>query len=167
MRAPLVTIPLLALLVIFQSAVVSRMPLLHGQADVVLLVIIAWSLQERVKTAWPESLAGGLMTGFVSAYSVFIPVSSYLAISALARAFRRRIWQMPVLVMLLLTLFGTLLSHGLAALVLLLSGTPLPWGEALRVVTLPSLILNLLLAAPIYALARDLAEWLYPDVVQL
>ncbi|RME07371.1 MAG: hypothetical protein D6803_04150 [Anaerolineae bacterium] len=167
MRVRLVTIPLLALLVVFESAVLSRMPLLHGTADVVLLFIIAWSLQERVQTAWPENLAGGMMMGFISAYNVLIPLLAYLAVGALARYARRRVWQLTIVMMFALTFIGTLLLHSLAAATRIVGGTPLPLGEAFRVVTLPALVLNLLLAAPVYALVRDLADWLLPEEVEI
>jgi hypothetical protein len=32
---------------------------------------------------------------------------------------------------------------------------------------LPSIILNLLLAIPVYALVKDLSEWLYPEEIDL
>jgi len=163
----LVAFPFFSLLVILQTAVISRLPLLHGSADVVLLVVIAWSLQERVKSAWQWSLLGGVMTGFVSAFSIYIPVIGYLAISAFARMLRRRIWKMPVLAMFVVTLLGTVFYHLLMALTLSITGTSIPWLEAFQVVTLPSLLLNLLLAVPIYALMRDMAEWLYPEDIQL
>jgi hypothetical protein len=35
------------------------------------------------------------------------------------------------------------------------------------VITLPSLILNLLLAIPAYALFTDLAKWLYPEPLEV
>jgi hypothetical protein len=61
------------------------------------------------------------------------------------------------------TLLGTLLLHILSFAVLVLGGTPLQPLEVLRVVTLPSLILNIALAVPAFALMRDLASWVYPD----
>lgn len=167
MRVRLVTLPLLTLLVVFEAAVLSRMPLLHGRADVVLLFIIAWSLQDRVQTAWPENLAGGMMMGFISAYNMLIPLLSYLAVGALARYIRRRVWQLTIVMMFALTLIGTLLLHSLAAVTRIVGGTPLPLVEAFRVVTLPALVLNLLLAAPVYALVRDLADWLLPEEVEI
>jgi hypothetical protein len=48
----LIAIPILIILVILQSAIVSLVPLLHGIADIVLLAILAWAVQDRVTSAW-------------------------------------------------------------------------------------------------------------------
>ena len=165
MLSTIIAIPIFCLLVIFQSAIVSRMPLLQGTADLVLLVIIAWALQERVQTAWQWGLLGGLMIGFVSALNVAIPLVSYLSITGLALIIKRRIWQIPILAMLFLTFLGTILNHFLSALSISLSGTSLPWFETLQLITLPSLFLNLLLAIPIFAIMRDFANWMYPEEI--
>jgi hypothetical protein len=47
--------------------------------------------------------------------------------------------------------------------VLSLSGINLPAGDVLGVLTLPSVLLNMLLAIPVYAVMRDLARWVYPS----
>jgi len=56
------------------------------------------------------------------------------------------------------TLFMQLMSFG----VLNLLGTPLRLSDVLSSIVLPSLLLNLLFAIPIYAFMRDLARWVYP-----
>jgi len=163
----LVALPVFLLLAILQSTIVSNMPLLNGYADIVLLVIIAWALQERVKSAWQWSILGGLIIGFVSAMNVVIPLVSYISITALALIIRRRIWQIPILAMFGVTLVGTLFSHTLSALTISISGTDLPWLDTLQLITLPSLFLNILLAAPVYAVVRDFANWLHPEEIQI
>ena len=160
-------IPLFILLGIFQSAVVSRLPLLHGTADLILLVVIAWALQERVRTAWQWALIAGLVVGYISALNVIIPVAGYLLITALALLLRQRIWQIPVLAMLAVTFAGTLFVNIITALFLSIIGTPLPLFETLNLIILPSTILNLLLSIPVYALVKDFAEWLYPEEIDL
>jgi hypothetical protein len=40
--------------------IASRIPLLHGSADLILLALVAWALQKRVNTAWQWALIGGL-----------------------------------------------------------------------------------------------------------
>lgn len=163
----LVALPIFSMLVIFQSTIVSRFPLLQGSADLVLLVIIAWALQEQVNSAWSWALLGGLMVGFASALSIFIPLGVYLTTTALALMVKRRIWQIPILAMFAVTLIGTLLSHLATALTISISGTSLPWLDVLRLITLPSLLLNILLAAPVFAIVRDFADWLHPEEIEI
>lgn len=161
--ATLLAFPLLGLLVMLQSVVVSRLPLLHGSADIVMLAITAWALHQRVNTAWQWSLIAGLMVCFVSALPLFIPLWGYLFVTVFARILRRRVWETPILSMLLATFVGTLIMHGLSMAALRFQGTPFAWGETLNQITLPSALLNLLFALPVYALVNDLANQLFPD----
>lgn len=163
----LLAIPLFGLLAIFQSAVVSRLPLLHGTADLLLMVVIAWALQERVRTAWQWALIAGLIIGYISALSIVIPVIGYLVVTGLALLLRQRIWQVPILAMLAVTFVGTLFINVITALFLSIMGTPLPLLDTLNLIILPGVILNLLLAIPIYALVKDLSEWLYPEEIKI
>ena len=163
----LLAIPILSLLTILQSAVVTRLPLLQGFPDLILLVLIAWALQERVQTAWLWSLFGGLCIGFVSSIPLAIPVISYLLITAIALIIRHRIWENPILAMFLVTFVGSLLSQSIEMGVISISGTPIPWIDSLKLILLPSLLLNLALAAPIYAVVKDFAEWLYPEEIKI
>lgn len=163
----LLAIPLFGILAIFQSAVVSRLPLLYGTADLLLIVVIAWALQERVRTAWQWALIAGVIIGYASALSFAIPIIGYLLVTGLALLLRQRIWQVPILAMLGVTFVGTLFINALTALYLSITGTPLPLLETLNLIILPSVILNLLLAIPIYALVKDLSEWLYPEEIEI
>jgi hypothetical protein len=163
----LLALPLFGILAIFQSAVVSRLPLLHGTADLILLVVIAWALQERVRTAWQWAVIAGVIVGYISALNIVIPILAYFLVTGLALLLRQRVWQVPVLAMLAVTFVGSLLIYGLTALVLSISGTPLPLIDTLYLIILPSTILNLLLSIPIYALVKDLSEWLYPEEIDI
>ncbi len=161
-----ISLPLLGLALMLQLAVFSRLNLLYGSADLLLLVLIAWSLQERVRWAWVWGLLAGLLVGYVSGLSWYVPLLGYLGVVGLAQALRRRVWQAPLLVMLLVTLAGTLLMHALSFVTLRLSGDPLPLGDSFNLITLPSMFLNLFIGLLIYPLLRDLSVWIYPPEVE-
>ena len=163
----LLAIPLFIFLGIIQSAVVSRLPLLHGTADLILLVVIAWALQERVRTAWQWALIAGLVVGFLTALNFIIPLAGYLFVTGLALLLRQRIWQVPILAMLTVTFVGTLLINLITAIYLNVLGTSLPILETLNLIILPSTILNLILSIPVFALVKDLAEWVYPEEINI
>ena len=105
----LVALPLLILLVILQSAVVSRIPLLEGQADLILLAVLGWSLQERVRGVWFWVLIGGLAAGLASALPFGVLMASYLAAVGLASVLKRRVWKAPFLAMIASVFLGTLI----------------------------------------------------------
>jgi rod shape-determining protein MreD len=163
----LLALPVLGLLMILQSALVSRMPLLHGTADLLLLAILAWALQKRVQTAWRWSIIGGLFMSILSALPVGLPLVSYGLATGLALLLRKRVWQTPLLAMFVTTFSGTLITQGISLGALVALGSPIPILEALNLVTLPSVLLNLTLALPAYALMGDLANWIYPEEIEV
>jgi rod shape-determining protein MreD len=160
--AVLVSIPLFGILTIIQSAVVSRLPLIQGTADLVLVVLVALALQKSVSPTWLWGLVAGLFVDFFSGLPFGVFTVSYLAVSGLARVLRDRIWRFSFLMQLLVVLFGTLLSHAITYLILFLQGASLPFSTALQSVTLPSIILNFMLSLPIYILTQDIIEQIIP-----
>lgn len=162
-----ISIPILSSLVVLQSVVVSRTKLLHGTADLVMLVIIAWALQKRVKSAWHWAVVGGLLVGMVSTLPIIVPVISSILIVAVALLLKQRVWQVEILAMFVTTFIGTLLVHSISIISLIITGTTLPFLEVVSSITVPSLLLNLLIAAPAYFLLRDLAKWLYPEQLEV
>ncbi len=162
----LLSVPVLGLALMLQLAVFSRFNLLFGSADLLLLILIAWSLQERVRWAWVWGVLGGLLVGYVSGLAWYVPLIGYLAVVALAQSLRRRIWQASLLAMFLVTLTGTLFMHLLSFVFLRLAGDPLPLGDSFDLITLPSVFLNLALGVLVYPLIRNLSVWLYPPEVE-
>ena len=159
----IVAVPVILFSVILQSAVISRVYLLSGIADLPLVMLAAWALQEEVDSAWHWAAATGLLVGFVSGIPWIVPVLGYIAVVALAQIFQRRVWQAPLLAMFSITFLGTILVSVLSLVVLRLSGESLPASDVLGLVTLPGVLLNMLLAIPVYAVMRDLARWVYPS----
>jgi hypothetical protein len=157
----IVAFPLLLLAVILQSAVVSQVKLLSGYADLLLLVLGAWALQKRVKSAWHWAALGCAMIGFVSTMPWLVLVIGYFAVVFIAQTLQKRVWQAPLLAMFTVTFIGTLFMHLLSFVVLRLLGTPFVFDDVIGLITLPSLLLNMLFSIPIYAFMRDLARWVY------
>ncbi len=157
----IVAFPLLGLAVILQSAVISQVKLLSGYADLPLIMIAAWALQKHVKSAWHWATLACVMLGFVSSMPWIVQVIGFSAIVLFARALQYRVWQAPLLAMFSVTFAGTLFMHLMSYTVLRVLGTSFSIGDVIALITLPSLLLNMLLAIPIYAFMRDLARWVY------
>ncbi|MBV6395099.1 MAG: hypothetical protein HFACDABA_00670 [Anaerolineales bacterium] len=158
----LIAFPVLALAVILQSAVVSRVSLLGGFADLPLLLVIAWSLQENVDTGWHWAIVAGVFTMFVSALPWGAPLAGFLAAVFMARWLQSRIWQAPTLAMLGVALPSTFIVHLFSFVILSLARKPLPFVDSLSLITLPSALLNMLLSVPVFWLVSDLARWVSP-----
>lgn len=158
----LVAFPVILLTVILQSAVISRVYLLSGSADLPLVMLAAWALQDGVDSAWHWAIATGLLVGFISGISSMVPVVGYIAVVVIAYLLQQRVWQAPLLAMFSITFIGTILVSFLSVGVLRFSGVDLPLSDVLGLVMLPGVLLNMLLAIPVYAVMRDLARWVYP-----
>jgi len=166
-RGILVAIPVLGLAVMIQTSIVGRINLLNGAADLVLLILAAWGLQERVHGAWVWGAAAGLLVGTVSGVPWYVYLVGYLVVVALGRILAHRIWQAPLLAMFSVTLIGTLVLLILTYLERTLFEVSLAFNLIFMEIILPSILLNLLLAIPVHALIRDLANRLYPAEVTL
>ncbi len=159
----LIAIPVLVGVLILQTAAVSRMSLLYGTADLMLVFLAAWASQEQVKHVWAWAVVAAVLVGFVSATPFYWWSVVYLGIAFVALYLRRRVWQMPVLVVFFLVFGGSLLEHVPVLIWQQLQGANLSVLDGLSLVTLPSVILNLVLVLPVYMLVRDLANGLYPS----
>ena len=80
----ILSIPVLSFIAVLQSAVVSRLPLNRGTADLMLVVLVAITLQKSVKTAWQWSIVGGLLTDFFSGLPFGLFTASYLITTGIA-----------------------------------------------------------------------------------
>lgn len=158
----LIAIPVLFLVVILQSSVISRIYLLSGVADLPLVMLAAWALQENVDSGWHWAIAFGILVGFVSALPWYVPVISYVVVVVLAQILQKRVWQAPLLAMFSVTFLGTVFLNILSYLVLQIGGVNMPFEDVLGLLVLPGVLLNMLLAIPVYTIMRDLSRWVYP-----
>ena len=165
--AYLISLPVLVIVLMVQLAIFSQLPLLSGTTDLILLVLIAWSLNEKSQNAWFWAVIGGGLVSIISAIPFGAPLFIYLAITAIVRIGSRRIREFPVLGMLIATIGATFFQHMTEIVVLFIAGTQLPFSQSLVLVTLPSILLNLFFALPVYALVTDLARRMYPIEVQI
>ena len=161
--ATLIAIPILSGLMILQSSIISRIPLLRGTPDLLLLAIIAWALQKRVQTAWQWCIIASILFTLVSALPLGAALLGYVLATGIALLLRRQVWQIPILALIVAVLLGSLISQAVSLAALQVVGNPIPVLQSFNLVLLPSALLNLLFAIPMYALLSDLASWLYPE----
>ncbi len=159
----LIGLLIFGILAIIQSTIVSSMPLLKGTADLILLFIVAWALQDRVESAWQWCLIGGLLASLYSGLPFGVFILAYLLSVAIARLLKRRIWKAPFLAMLAATFICTILVQLISLVARVITGVNIPIVDVLNLILLPSLLLNLLLAIPVFSIMRDMAIWLYPE----
>lgn len=163
----IMAIPILGVALMIQTGIISRINLLSGSADLILAILVTWSIQERVKTAWYWAVIAGLMVGFISGLPWFIPLAGYLLVVGVGRLLHSRVWQAVLLETFVVIFIGTFGIQLLTVAYLAIMGGSFQFGDVISLIILPSTLLNLLLVIPVYYLIKDLALWLYPAEVNL
>ncbi len=164
MRVYLGGLALLLLAVVLQSAVVAQWHLLRGTVDLPLLVWAAWVTRERrAAPPWFWALAVGAFWDLYAALPLGAGLLIYGAVGGVAQLVRDRLWQTSYLMLFTLVLVGSLLTQSLSyGLVRFLMQAPIPLDAALTQVMLPTLLLNLVAALPVYAVVAEWADWVLP-----
>ncbi len=157
-----ISIPLMLLLSVLQSTAISRINLLNGSADIVLLAVAAWGVKEKGYNTFVWALVGGLFISLSSAMPFYIPIVTYLMVALLAKVLFGRIWQSPIFMLIVVVFIGTLIEHVMSIFYLQINGINAGIIESLRNFTLPSLLLNFFFLFPMYVLMADLRKWVMP-----
>ena len=163
----LLAIPIMGLVVIVQSAIFSRINVLAGCPDLVLLVVAGWGLQPNARYGWIWAGLAGLMVGYVSGVNMVVMLIGYLLVMGLAQLVRRLVWQAPLLAMFAVTGLGTLAMLLITYVSLWIQGSQLVLGEVFIQIILPSLLFNLLLSLPVYPVMHDLSLWIHPSEMEV
>lgn len=135
--------------------------LMGGTSDLIMLCIAAWSINDRSKYSWILVIAGGLIMSYVSAMPMNGYLWMYLMIWFIIRFIKMRVWQMPLMLMLFVTILSTLLiSVGTLAL-LFLQNASVNYLDAFQQIIIPSLVMNVLFSIPTYAFLNDVINTIY------
>jgi hypothetical protein len=159
----LLAIPVIGISAVIQSSIISRMPLFSAKADLLLLVIVAWALYPKVDSGWFWAGTAGFAGMLISALPPGLFLIAYLLCVGLALFLKRYLWKVPLLAMLTAVILGTVIIYLVSYFVVSLQqGQLLPVNTVVNFILIPGILLNLIFAAPVYILLRDLAAWVYP-----
>ena len=101
------------------------------------------------------------MMSYVSAMPMNGYLWMYLTIWFIIRFIKMRVWQMPLMLMLFVTILSTLLISVGTLVLLFLQNASVSYPDAFRQIIIPSLVMNLLLSIPIYAFLNDVINTIY------
>ena len=160
----IIAIPVFILTAMLQSTSISRLPLIHGTADLSLLVLIAWGIHSRSNSAWIFAIIAGFIISFFSQVTWLAMVFPYLFIILITRLLHGKFWNSPLLAMLLMSIIGSMLVHLATVMSLFFEEISINLNQAFSEIMLPSVFLNLLLALPVFFLVKDLLRWIHPQV---
>jgi cell shape-determining protein MreD len=135
--------------------IINKLPILYGYADLILLVVIVYSMHPRVKQSWFWAIVAGLFYGYVSKIPILVPILVFSSVIIASKYIKNRIWQMPILAYIFLVIAATFLFQFLSLFSLTFSGSVIPILEAINVIVIPSVLLNLIFAVPFYYIFND------------
>jgi rod shape-determining protein MreD len=162
-----VGIPLLALAAILNATLMAELRIGGGAPDLVFLLVVSWALLSNVQEAMLWAVIGGVFQDSLSiaplgASALGLVVVAFIADSMFGVVHRHNLALPPVV-----AVAGTVIYHLGTLLVLALVGISVPVGDALRYVTLPTVIYNAILILPVYRAAGLIHLWLTPRRVRL
>jgi rod shape-determining protein MreD len=163
----LIGIPLLTLLAIFQSVLMSHIQLLDGRADLVLLAVVSWSLTRRSEEAMVWGVIGGFALDMLSGLPFGSNALILLVVAFLVSFLEGRFWEAHLLMPLGVMLVASLVYHFLCTVEIMILGYDLSLAVVFRRIILPSTFLNVVIALPASQLASALHSRLFPQEVEL
>ena len=162
MISTFMSIPIMLIFSVIQTVAVSRITLMGGSADIILLAIVSWGISEEDSSVFSWALVGGIFISFISAMPTAAVITSYLVIAGISRVFKKVLWQAPILAILLSSFIGTIVKFTIDIIALQLMGIELTLFESIKMALAPNLILNIFILFPVYLIVSDLARRISP-----
>jgi rod shape-determining protein MreD len=154
---------LLSALALLQSTLLPQFRVFGVQPDLVLLVVVAWSLLRGSEEGMLWALIGGLALDILSSAHLGVNTLPLLSIGFLAGLWQRDIVRQDLLVPFLAIPVATIAYQGAMVALLKLFGWPGSWSASLRHAILPTALLNTLLIPVVYVLMRRLDRRTHDD----
>ena len=140
------TIPLLITVALSQTVLVARVDLWGGRPDLMLLVVLVWSVVRGMNEGLVWGFIGGLIIDLISGGPLGATTLALLVVAFMAG----EPWGLgvgaPVIRLLILTFICVIAYHLVLLAVLGWTGYAVDWGWALLRVAAPSALLNAVLA---------------------
>jgi rod shape-determining protein MreD len=156
---------LLLLAATLQSSVLPRFGILGVHLDLVLLLIMVWSVLRGFDEALVWGLAGGVLVDLYSAGPFGVNVLALGVVAILAAVAGTTLRQARGLVLLAYSPFGTIVYQLITLFVLQNLDWRVDWPSMVALVVLPSAVLNTIFAPLVYWPLRALDERLQPQTI--
>jgi hypothetical protein len=152
-----------------QVSIFSRIQILSGKLDLLLLMVVAWALQPELSV--PDillfSVFAGLVIGFISAEPMWLLIVVYVLAALFSNYLKNRFVQIPILLMVLSGLIFTFFHLLTSMIIFQISGSIINFRTGLETVIMPSLILCIIASLPIYLVVSELRRMIFPSLEEL
>ncbi len=160
--SPYLLIPLLALLALAQTTLMSMLPTGPAKPDLVLVLVVGWGIVRGGGEATLWALGGGLFLDLVSGVPFGLQTVGLAAVGLLADLMETNFFRSNILIPLSAIFIATLLFHIIEAAMMQTTGYPIDWGTFLLRIVLPTAGLNTALMPLVYFLLRRLDRVEHP-----
>jgi rod shape-determining protein MreD len=147
---PYLAVPLLLTIALLQTTALPALKILGVKPELMLLVVLAWSLLRGTEEGLMWAFVGGLMLDLFSGGPLGASALALVVVSFLSGLTEGSVARTSFVLPIGAALAGTLLYQGLFLLVVRLTRGPVPWADSLFRTALPSLAVNVLLMPLIF-----------------
>ena len=149
-----------------QSSLLAELRIQGGQPDLVLLIVVSWSLLSRDVEGLAWAFVGGLFLDLFSGAPLGVSAVGLLLAAFVTGLGKGQITRDNLVLPLVMIVAGTAIYHVVTLVLLVAVGLhPPTWSDSLSYVTLPSGLLNLALVLPAFRLLGLLYARLHPRKV--
>jgi rod shape-determining protein MreD len=161
------SLPLLALASVLQVSFVPQLRILNGIPDLVLLIVLSWSLNTTLEDGVIWAFVGGICKDLLSAAPLGTSVVGMVIVVFGIHAIREQIYSVGLFTLIWSTLLGTTFQQFTVLVILLLAGYGPAFGDRLGYgivldsitsIILPTVFYNLLLILPVYGFVRRIQQ---------
>lgn len=164
--SPYLAIPVMAVIGLLQTTLVSRIRIFGVSPDLVLLVIVAWVLLQGRRRAILPALVGGLMIDALSGARFGLATLSLVVVVALAGLGEMNVFRTARYLPIVTVALASLVYNLLYLVLLKMTGHPTQISAMLWRVVLPVILVDSVAMPLVYAPARWVAKRVGPRAVE-
>lgn len=157
------SLPILLIAAILQVTALPQISILGGRPNLVLLIIVAWSLNSTLEQAVTWAFVGGISKDLMSAAPIGTSLIGLILIVFAIHAVRQQLFSVGLFTLIWVTIIGTIIAEFSVLIVLLMGGfqpqfaSQLGYGvliDQFRLFIVPTIVYNLIGIIPVYLLMR-------------
>ena len=95
-----------------------------------------------------------------------IPLLGYFFITYLTVFIKKRVRQLPIVIIIFIIVIGTVIYQVFTFLALNFSGQSINFWSSVSLIIIPSAVLNVVLSIPMYILISDIYGFIYPKLAE-
>lgn len=163
-----VGIPIFCVAALLQAAVLSHLRVYGGQPDLIVVIVLAWSVLDRGIEGMVWAFVGGIILDLLSGAPLGISALALIPIAYVVGLTEAQVYRNNIGLPILMSVLGAVAYH-LIYLILLrfFGGIALSWSSAFMYVTLPSVVFDVILIVPALRLLDHVYARLHPRQVKI